>query len=128
MLDLYTAGGTYMPLLCVLALCVLVLSIKKGIDAFRKVSTPATERSVQLLLHLGIFSFFVGIFSQLVGLLMALQAIEIMPSVSPVIIATGLKTSLIAPAFGTLIFLLSFLVWSILRYKHAIPVPQAPNA
>ena len=45
-------------------------------------------------------------------------AVEVPPS----LIAGGLKTSLIAPAYGTLIFLLAFLGWLVLRYRLVAPV------
>ncbi|GAB5520387.1 MAG: hypothetical protein RhofKO_26380 [Rhodothermales bacterium] len=121
MFDLYAAGGTYMPVLTLLGLTVFVLAIKHVVDTMRGTSPAPSKRArgTNLMLHLGIFAFFVGVFSHLVGLLMALQVIETTPAVNPALLATGLKTSLVAPIFGTLILLLSLLVWSILRYKSA---------
>lgn len=119
MIELFKAGGIFMTPLTLLALGIVGLIIKKGVDVFGGAPAPASKhrRAIQVILQLGILSFFLGILSQTVGLFQALQAIERVGDVSPSLVAGGLKVSMIAPLYGLIIFLVAFLSWSVLKYR-----------
>ena len=55
-----------------------------------------------------------GILGQLIGLLMAFQAIEGANDISPAILAGGLKVSMITTLYGIFINLLAILLWFLL--------------
>ncbi len=73
-----------------------------------------------IVLQIGIFSFFLGLFSQVLGLMQAFKLIQEVGAVSPQILAGGLYTSLIAPGFGLLILLVSLISWSACKWKLKI--------
>ncbi len=117
--DLYSAGGPFMTPLTMIGIAALLLMIKKIVDIYVNAEQPAAKHRamVTLILQLGIFSFFLGILAQAIGLIEAFQAIEQMGSVSPAMLAGGLKVSMICPIYGLMIFLVSFIGWTILKYR-----------
>jgi hypothetical protein len=109
MIDLLVAGGVYFTIpLTVVALAVVGAAIKAtlSIRNGHEDSTLWTER----LFHLGLFGFVLGILSQAIGIYQMLSAIEGVGSVSPAIVAGGLKVSLIAPLYGLIIFVVALLM------------------
>ena len=120
MSDLFYAGGMFMWPLAFLGLAALVIAIKKAADVFGDPEEAASYHRpmINAVLQIGIFSFFFGILSQAIGLIGALQAIEMMAEISPSMLAGGLRVSMIAPVFGLLIFLGCFAFWSILKYRN----------
>lgn len=115
----FNAGGIFMTPLTILALAIVVLAAKKTFDVFGNSdqTTSSHQSSVNLILQLGILSFFVGILSQALGLISAFQAVEAMGTVSPAMLAGGLKVSMIAPIYGLFILIVSFLAWTALKYR-----------
>lgn len=120
MSDLFYAGGVFMWPLTLFALIIVGLAVKLTLDALRTENgTQSGARVLQnVLLQLGIFSFFLGILSQAIGLMQAFDAIEGMGGVSPAMLAGGLKVSMIAPVYGLMIFLVTFMLWSFLKYMN----------
>jgi len=120
MTDYMTSGGVFMIPLAILLLIVLFLSGKAIAQTFSGTGQPSSIKKVgNLVLQIGAFSFFLGILSQIMGLMQAFQMIQQAGTVSPAMIAGGLYVSFIAPSFGLIILLLSLLVWSAVTYKAA---------
>ena len=116
----FSAGGMFMTPLTVLGIAILLLMIKKGIDLFGAASTHTASRNrvqVNLILQLGILTFFLGILSQALGLMSAFQAIEAMGGVSPAMLVGGLRVSMIAPIYGLMIMIVAFVGWTILKNR-----------
>ncbi|MFK7849008.1 MAG: MotA/TolQ/ExbB proton channel family protein [Rhodothermales bacterium] len=115
----FNAGGLFMTPLTIIGLAALVLAAKKMFDVFGRPgqSSSSHRASVSLILQLGILSFFLGILSQAIGLIYAFQAIEELGTVSPAMLAGGLNVSMIAPVYGLLILIFTFIVWAVLKYK-----------
>ena len=120
MLDLLVEGGLYFTIpLTVLALLALILIVWGIWVFFRDRSDKAAfRRRLELLLHVGLLGFIVGIFGQALGLYQMLKAIEGVGQVSPALVAGGLAVSAIAPLYGLSILTVSFIAWITLR--HAI--------
>ncbi len=127
MSDFFYAGGIFMWPLALLGLVALIIALKKAADVFGDGDEPASfhRPMINTVLQIGIFSFFFGILSQAIGLIEALQAIEMMGDVSPAMLAGGLKVSMIAPVFGLLIFLGCFAFWSVLKYRNEAQEAEA---
>ena len=64
---------------------------------------------------MGIFAAVFGIFGQCIGLFQAFMAIEAAGDISPAMIFGGLKVSMITTLYGIFIFLISFLIWFLLK-------------
>jgi biopolymer transport protein ExbB/TolQ len=119
MSDYFVAGGIFMWPLTLAGIGVAGIAIRKSIGIFVHADRPAVAHKtmLNLLIQLGIFSLFLGILSQAIGLFQALQAIEAIGEVSPALIFGGLKVSMIAPVYGLMIFMAAFIMWSILKYR-----------
>ena len=118
--EYHLVGGIlHMTLLSIIALLILGLSIKKTIDLFISdgLKPYQLERGLSGIIFLGSFAFFWGIFGQAIAIYEAMSAIEKMGSVSPAMLAGGLKVSLIVPIYGLMIFLVSSIFWYLLRMR-----------
>lgn len=60
---------------------------------------------------IGILAIIIGFLGQMIGLFDAFKVIEYTGSISPGILAGGLKISLITPIYGAIIFLISYIFW-----------------
>jgi len=96
-----------------LSLAAVTLMKAFGSDA----DTGLLRRLNTIVLQLGIFTFFVGILSQAIGLMQAFRAIQEIGDVSPALVAGGLYVSMIAPVYGLIVLLVSIACWSVARYK-----------
>ncbi len=67
----------------------------------------------ELILFLGSFAFLWGALWQVIGLLQAMAAIEVVGDISPGLIAGGIKVSLYSTVYGFTLFVISFAVWFI---------------
>ena len=114
MIDLLVRGGLWFTLpLTVIALAVVgaagwagrALMTGRGNSAFWK----------RMVVHLGLFGFVLGLLGQAIGLYEAMTAIEAMGSVSPALLAGGLRVSLIVPMYGLGIFTTALLCWLVLH-------------
>ncbi len=76
------------------------------------------SKDLDLIKSIGLFALVTGVFGQLIGLFSAFKYIQEAGSVSHAMLAGGLKVSLITTMYGTLIFLISYGVWFILRRKN----------
>ena len=117
--SLYSAGGVFMTPLTLLGIGAILLTAKKVVDVYVNAEQPAAKHRsvVNIILQLGVLSFFVGVLSQAIGLIEAFQVIEQIGSVSPAMLAGGLKVSMIASVYGLIILIVSFVCWSVLKNR-----------
>ena len=112
--DYYYMGGSgFMFVITVCGILMLIFTARIVINYFvRKVYS---KQSLGLILLFGSLSVVIGFFSQAIGLFMAFSAIEVASDISPAIVIGGLKASMIAPLWGTIIFMFSLIAWGVLR-------------
>ena len=116
----FSAGGMFMMPLTLLAVVIVILIIKEALSISKTGGdTGRSMRGIYLILQLGLLSFFLGILSQALGLMGALQIIEEVGGVSSSMLAGGLKVSMIASIYGLIILIVAFIGWMVLRYLNA---------
>ena len=102
----------------------LVIILAAGISFLVTITSGRSARKdnfthqLTYIRSLGLFTMITGILGQLIGLMMAFQAIEAASDISPAILAGGLKVSMITTLYGILIYLFSILVWFLLDLWH----------
>ncbi len=117
-------GGVFLLVQIVILVLILILSIQKAAIYYGKKgpSELSFHRSHHAILFLGIFGIVWGLFTQLAGLIQALNAIIAAADVSPALILMGLRNSFINPLIGFCTLLLAALFWGILQGKYSASV------
>jgi len=119
MIELFYKGGSlFMGILTIVFFIILAIAVYYLVIILRRDFKDIDEarKKLKYIKSLGLFAFVTGILGQLLGLFNALSAIEKAMDISPVIMAGGLKISMIPPIYGILIFLVSYIFWIILDY------------
>lgn len=116
----YMGGPLFMGILTVLLVIILAagISFLVTITSGRSARKDNFTHQLTYIRSLGLFTMITGILGQLIGLMMAFQAIEAASDISPAILAGGLKVSMITTLYGILIYLFSILVWFLLDLWH----------
>ena len=125
MIELLVRGGLWFTLpLTIVALAVVGAAGWAGRARMTGRGTGAFWK--RMVFHLGLFAFVLGLLGQAIGLYEAMTAIEKMGSVSPSLLAGGLRVSLIAPIYGLMIFAGALLLWLGLHLwsRSAAPQPE----
>ena len=119
MWSFFMQGGFYMWFLLVFAGIILGLSIRKAIQLFGKKSADPhqLESGLNAILFWGGISLLVGFFAHFHGIYNAMLAISRAADISPAIVAAGYGISLITILSGMFIFILSLIIWFILRWR-----------
>jgi uncharacterized membrane protein len=116
MFDHLVEGGvSFMLPIYVLYAVNLVLVAILITGYFRKQQRKNAKKLSETILFLGSFALLLGILGQSVGIMAALDAIEAAGDVSFGLMVGGLKVSMIAPMYGFMLFIVSFVVWFIWR-------------
>ena len=120
MLSFFFEGGPFMWALLILAVVIIYLTIKKSIDLFtgNEQNRAKLESGINAILFWGGFSVVLGIFAHFEGVYLAMQAIMRASDVSPAIVAHGYALSLITILSGLFIFMISAVIWLILRARY----------
>lgn len=63
--------------------------------------------------YIGLFAMMTGLIGQMVGLIAAFDAIQAAADINPAWVFGGVKVTLITPVFGTLIFMISLILYFI---------------
>ena len=113
MLEAHKIGGPYMKVISVLAVLMVVITIWKVWKIFRE--KQADSKLLDLILMAGSVAAAVGIFSQIVGIVQALEAIRAAADISPQIVMGGAIVSFYAPIWGFMVFIFSLLFYFILK-------------
>ena len=69
------------------------------------------------ILFIGGFGLLFALFYRTMGMYSAFSALEITSDISPTLVASGLKASLIAPLYSLFLFLVTSIIWFINRTK-----------
>ena len=119
MLDLFYQGGAlFMGILTIVLISMVAVSIVNGlqIKVGKVVQPELVSRKLSMIRSVGLFALIIGLLGQLIGLFSAFQAIEIgAVNVSPSLLASGFKVSMITTIYGVLIYALSLMIWFAMR-------------
>lgn len=103
----------YMAIITVCGLLMLYFSFRK---VYRMVCKKEFDvLQLNYILLFGSLAFIMGILAQAIGISVALRTIAKADDISMSLLAKGLKLSLIAPVYGLIIFLLSLILWGVLK-------------
>lgn len=98
---------------------VIVLSVRLVVyvrsDGFDK--DKFMKRNNQILFF-GSLAFLFGLLHQVIGMLEALSIIETAKDISPAMVMGGLRVSFLAPVYGFVLFMISYIVWFVFRNKY----------
>ena len=110
----FSMGGTlFMSIITICGIGVVVFSVQKIIHLY--VKNEPKKSGLDMILLFGSLAIVLGFLGQAIGLFLAFTAIEQAGDISPGLVFGGLKVSMIAPLYGTFIFIISLIVWGVLR-------------
>lgn len=111
---IYEGGPLAMSLIILAFLLVLFLSVR----AAMKLKSPSHifKKSISLINQLALLALVIGLFAQFIGLIQIFDAFEALGDVSPALLASGLKVTLLAPLFGGFTFLIGRMATFILNW------------
>jgi len=113
MLAYFNEGGAlFMGMLSIVFLVVFIMSMKNALIIFSKESDKEKVSSqIGSIKSLGLFALVLGFLGQFLGLFSAFSFIAEAGTISPAILANGLRISSIASIYGMIIFLVAYLIW-----------------
>lgn len=110
-------GPLFMGMLSIVFLVILVVTVLAGKSAL---GNSAIEKSwLDYIKSLGLFAFVLGMFGQFLGLFQAFKIIGSGMEISPAMMASGVKVSMVTSIYGMIIFLIAYLLWFILNALEA---------
>ena len=112
MIETLLNGGPFMLVLLISFGSVIFISLKN-------IKEPYNTNAIVLL---GIFSAVFGIFATYLGINSASNAVANISNISPQILISGLKTSLITSFTGGIIMLISTALWYFFIKRHNLLV------
>ena len=121
MLEFFMQGGSYMWLILLCAVIVVIMSIKKAIELFIQKPPQALNRlemGINAIPFWGAMSILLGVLAHFHGVYLAMQAIMRANDISPAIVSQGYAMSLITILTGLTIFIISSLIWFVLRWRY----------
>jgi len=105
-------GMLSIVLLVILAFAVIyVVRLKSG----NSNSNDQRTNQIGMIKALGLFAFVLGMLGQFLGLFQAFDIISSGMEISPAIMAQGVKVSMVTSIYGMIIFLVSYLLWFVLK-------------
>ncbi len=111
--EIYFTGGPYMHVISLMAVVAIVVTVWKIVQMFTK--NQYNFKLLDLILMAGSVAVAVGILSQIVGIVEALEAIRVAGDISPQIVMGGAIVSCYAPIWGFIVFILSTLFYFVLK-------------
>jgi biopolymer transport protein ExbB/TolQ len=120
MFRLFFEGGIFMWPILIIAISIVILSIKKAIDLFGRtdLNQKQLESGLNAIVFWGAISAVFGFLAHFAGMYMAMVSIAEANDISPSIVARGFSVSLIPILFGLVIFMLSGILWLIFRWRR----------
>lgn len=112
-LEAHKIGGPYMKVISIMAVLMIGIAIWKAWQVFGKKQTDF--KLLDLILMAGSVAAALGIFSQIIGIVQALEAIRAAADISPQIVMGGAIVSFYAPIWGFLVFIISLIFYFILK-------------
>lgn len=114
--DLFVDGGMIgMLTITALGIVAIALAVKKGMEIFNQ--KQFIKKGLDAILFFGSLAFAIGILYQVIGMFQAFSIVAEVPDISPVLLIAGIKVSMIAPIYGFVVFILSYIAWFIYRAK-----------
>ena len=106
-----------MGMLTIVFLVILVIAVVNGAPLLSKKSAVNDQqiKRLGLLKSLGLFAFVLGMLGQFLGLFQAFDIISSGLEISPAMMAQGVKVSMVTSIYGMIIFLVSYLLWFVLK-------------
>jgi hypothetical protein len=113
-------GGIFLWFQILVILLIVVLAAIRFRQYYgnKELGSLPFHKSHHAILFLGIFNLIWGMLTQVVGFVMALNAIIEAADVSPALIMEGLKNSFVSPLIGLGSILLGALLWGILHGRY----------
>lgn len=112
-LEAHKIGGSFMIVISIMAVLMVVITFWKAWELFGK--KRANYKLLDLILMAGSVAAAVGIFSQIVGIVGALEAIRQAGDISPQLVMGGAIVSFYAPIWGFLVLIISLMFYFILK-------------
>jgi len=122
MLEAHKIGGPYMKVISIMAVLVIVITVWKAWQIFGK--KKVNFKLLDLVLMAGSLAAATGIFSQIVGIVQALEAIRAAADISPQIVMGGAIVSFYAPIWGFMVFIFSMLFYFVLKEIIKAKMPE----
>lgn len=85
----------------------LMLLVGIGLFGYGILKKEKKQKAKEMLASLGLFALVFGCLGQILGLIGAFDALEVVETVSPKIMAAGLKISFLSSGFGAIVFLVT---------------------
>lgn len=112
--NFFTEGGTFLVVLVMICgLLMLFFSVKKAIQMSSK-----HEFNLLLLdriLLFGSLALLFGILDQAMSFFYMMRAISVAGDISASLLAEGLKISIVVPISSLIIFIVSLIIWAVLK-------------
>ena len=107
-----------MTLHYIMWILVFVLTIR-SIKNFRDTNRDykKLEKLNSTILFIGGFGLLFSLFYRTIGMYTAFSVLEVTSDISPTLVASGLKASLVAPLYSLFLFLVTSIIWFIFRIK-----------
>ena len=102
-----------MLFLLLLNLGIIIMIVKTLLD---RNSLEKAKTDLKIIIELGLFALFFGIFIQLIALYQVLTILEHASDISPALLMGGLKVSMYTTLYGGYIFAFTAIIWFILKY------------
>jgi biopolymer transport protein ExbB/TolQ len=111
MFDIFSQGGPlFMGILTLIFLSLMAVFV---VSIIKKREEKQLLQSIQWLKSLGTLGLVVGVLGQLIGLFSAFSVIETSQGISPTMLVSGLKVSMITTLYGLIIYI-TYIVFSII--------------
>ncbi|WP_346862797.1 MotA/TolQ/ExbB proton channel family protein [uncultured Draconibacterium sp.] len=113
MVEAYKIGGPYMFWITIFGLLALGLGVWKIVELVT--GKKPNTRFLELIRMSGSLALAFGLFSQIVGIVQALEAIRAAADVSPQIVMGGAIVSFYAPVWGFIVFFIATVLYYVLK-------------
>ncbi|MEP0368417.1 MAG: MotA/TolQ/ExbB proton channel family protein [Cyclobacteriaceae bacterium] len=113
MIDLFVMGGPlFMGIITITFFAAIIVAIRAALTISKdKADETELHQRIVLVKSIGLLALVLGVLGQTIGLFSAFEAIEQMGSVSPAMLAGGLKVSSITTIYGLICYVLSLLMY-----------------
>jgi hypothetical protein len=120
MLKFFLAGGPLMVILLILAIAIVIMSMKKGIDLLtgKDPNRARLESGLNAILFWGAISGILGFLAHFMALYKIIGIVTRAEVISPNLVAIGFGESLVSILFGLWIFTFSAVIWFFLRWRY----------
>ena len=123
MIEAYKTGGPFMHIITFMALLILVVA---GLKIYKMiVAKKFDQKLLGLIIMGGAFAAALGVLSQIIGIVGALEAIRVASDISPQLVMGGAIVSFYSTIWGFMVFLFSLLVYFILKEIVKAKLPES---